>query len=375
MKKIIYLDYSATTPVNPIVLSKYVETTLKYIGNPNSKHELGREAKSALGIARNKISYKLNCNGNDIIFTSGASESNATVIRGIAEEYEENGKHILTTKLEHKSILEEVNRLIRYGFKIEYINILPNGQVDLKDLEKKIKKDTILVSICGVNSEIGYKQDLKKIYEIIKNKNPKTIFHSDLTQALGKTEIDLNYVDLASFSGHKIFAPKGIGMLYKKENISIGELISGSNNNNKNRGGTPPLPLIVALSEAIKISYDNFDLNVKKCMKLHDLLIQELKKYDVVINSNEMCVPQIINVSVKKKTGKDFARLLSARNVYVSTTSACCSDNASKLLEYMTNDPEIYNTSIRISISDMTMLSDINEFMKRFDEVYNLEED
>jgi len=249
----VYLDYSATTPVDEEALECYIDTTRKYIGNVNSLHKCGKEAKEIYENAILDICMCLNCIPSEVIITSGASESNSLAILGTVTK-EKTKKHIITSKLEHKSILDLMNELKVNGFIIDYVKLLPNGQIDYNDLERLVNDDTVLVSICGVNSETGYKQDLKKIKETIKRKNKTTLFHSDLTQALGKTKFDLKDVDIASFSSHKIYAPKGCGILYKKRNVKIDKLIYGTNNLYKYRGGTPSLPLVVSFSKAIKKS-------------------------------------------------------------------------------------------------------------------------
>ena len=314
----------------------------------------------------------LNCIPSEIVFTSGASESNSLAILGIVLN-KEGKKHIITSKLEHKSILDLMNYLKGKNIDIDYVNVLSNGQVDLIHLENLINENTILVSICGVNSEIGYKQDLKKINDVIKKKNKNILFHSDLTQALGKTKFDLKDVDMASFSSHKIYAPKGCGILYKRRNIEIDKLIYGANNLYRYRGGTPVLPLVVSFSMAIKKSFENLDNNVKKCMELNKLLENELSKYDVKINSNEYSIPQIFNFSLLKMNSRDFIEEMSKYDVYISSTSACSSSlSYSPILGEITNgNREISTTSVRVSISHLTTKEDIMRFMDVFDKIYN----
>ena len=194
----VYLDYCATTPVDEDILNEYINTSLYFSGNPNSMHKLGKNAKKKMDESIYSISQELNCYPGELIFTSGASESNAYAIRGVAHTFIGYGKHIITSKLEHKSILDEMKRLENLSYEIEYVNLLSNGQVDIEDLEKKIRNDTILVSICGVNGEVGYVQDLDAIRKVIDLKNKRVVFHSDLTQALGKIQVNLKPLDLAS---------------------------------------------------------------------------------------------------------------------------------------------------------------------------------
>lgn len=368
----IYLDYSATTPVDEGVLDSYVKVTRDYIANANSIHTLGVRSKELLMQATNQIADIFNCHPKELIFTSGASESNTTAVKGVAFKYASRGKHIITSKLEHKSILEVMGFLSSIGYEVSFVNILPNGQIDLKDLESLIRDDTILVSICAVNSETGFKQPLKTIRQIINKKNPNVIFHSDLTQALGKTKFYLSDLDLASFSSHKIYAPKGIGILYERRDLQIDTLIYGTTENCPFRGGTPALPLIVAFSKAIRLMNDNFDKNVKKCEKLKSELLKGLSKYPIQINSNDLCVPQIVNFSLLKIKSETFVHALEKYEVYVSTTTACSSLEESVVLKAISNgNKDISTTSIRVSLSHLTSMEDIHDFLNIFDKVWN----
>lgn len=366
----IYLDYSATTPVIDEVLDSYVKVTKKYIGNANSIHNLGVLSKELMLKATDQISKILNINPKEIIYTSGASESNTTAIKGVALKYQNRGKHIITSHLEHKSVLDVIEALKELGFEISYVKLLSNGQIDLDDLKNLIRKDTILVTICAVNSEVGFKAPLKTIRQIINKNNDKIIFHSDMTQALGKTHFSLRDVDLASFSAHKIYAPKGIGMLYKRQGLEIDSLIYGVTENTPYRGGTQALSLIVSFSKAMRIIYDNFDSNIKKVESLRNKLLNGLKKYDIKVNSNELCVPHIVNISLLKIKSETFVRAIEKENIYISTNTACSSLEESTVLKAITNDKSITTTSIRISISHYTTVEEINKFLEAFDKVY-----
>lgn len=367
----IYLDYSATTPVNDDVLDSYVKVSKEFIGNANSIHTLGMKSKELLIKATKQISEILGVNPKEIIYTSGASESNTTAIKGVAFKYANRGKHIITSYLEHKSVLDVMDYLKTIGFEIDYVSLLPNGQIDLKDLERLIRKDTILVSVCAVNSEAGFKAPLKTIRQIINKKNPNVIFHSDMTQALGKMKVHLLDVDLASFSAHKIYAPKGIGILYKKSSLEIEPLIYGLTENAPYRGGTPALPLIVAFSKAMRIMNDNLERNIKKVEKLNKTLIDGLSKYeDIVINSNELSVPHIVNVSLMKVMSETFVRALEKEEIYISTNTACSSLDESTVIKAISNDSKRSTSTIRISLSHLTSFDEINKFLESFDKVW-----
>ncbi len=367
----IYLDYSATTPVIDEVLDSYVRVTRDYIGNANSIHNLGVRSKELMLKATKQIANYLGCNFNEIIYTSGASESNSMAIKGVALKYEGRGKHIITSKLEHKSVLETMDYLESKGFEISYCPLTKDGSIDVIELEKLIREDTILVSVCAVNSEVGYKAPIKTIRQIINKKNKKTIFHSDMTQALGKMKINLSDVDLASFSSHKIYAPKGIGILYKKNGLVLEPLIFGFTENAPFRGGTPALPLIVSFSKSVRIALENLESNIKKVEKLRDILLNGFKAVNVHVNSNNQCVPHIFNLSLLKIKSETFVRALEKDEVYISTTTACSSLEASTVLKAIYNEEDINTTSIRISISPYTTENEISEFLRVFYKVYD----
>ena len=368
----VYLDYSATTPVDERVLDSYLKVTRDYIGNANSIHTLGSKSKELLLQATNQIADILNCHPKELIFTSGASESNTTAIKGVAIKYINRGKHIITSKLEHKSVLEVMGYLSSIGFEIDFVNLKENGQIDLHHLEELIRPDTIMVSICCVNSETGFKQPLKTIRQVINKKNPNVIFHSDLTQALGKTRFYLSDLDLASFSSHKIYAPKGVGILYKRRDLNIDTLIYGTTENCPFRGGTPALPLIVSFAKAMRLANDKLDSNIKKCEKLKEELVKGLSKYPIQINSNELCVPQIVNFSLLKIKSETFVHALEKHEIYVSTTTACSSLEESTVLKAIAKgDKSVSTTSIRVSISHQTTMAEIHEFLDAFDKVWN----
>lgn len=367
----IYLDYSATTPVLEEILDSYIKVTRDYVGNANSIHNLGVKSKELMLKATKQIANQLGCNFNEIIYTSGASESNSTAIKGVAFKYSNRGKHIITSMLEHKSVLENMKFLESKGFEISYCPLTKEGTIDVVELEKLIREDTILISICAVNSEVGFKAPLKTIRQIINKKNKLTIFHSDMTQALGKTKINLSDVDLASFSSHKIYAPKGIGLLYKKNTLEIEPLIYGLTENCPFRGGTPALPLIVSFSKGIRIATENLEENIKKVEKLKGILKSGMKAVNVHINSNNDCVPHIFNLSLLKIKSETFVRALEKEGVYISTTTACSSLEASTVLKAIYDNTEINTTSIRISISPYTTETEINEFLRAFYKTYD----
>lgn len=364
-----YLDYSATTPVNDEVLNTFNFVTKKYMGNPNSLHKLGVEAKNVINASTLQIAKLLNVKENEIIYTSGASEANNTVIKGIAYEYKNRGRRIISTRLEHSSIYGPLKQLELEGFKVDYVKT-NNGIVDLNDLEKLMDDDVILVSICTVNSETGLLEPIDEIGKLLK-KYPKCFFHTDMTQALGKVKIDLKNVDLASFSAHKIYGLDGIGLLYKKENIHISPLISGGKSTTIYRSGTPCVGLIASLSKAIRLSLESLDKRYEYVSNLNNILKKELSKLDITINSNESCIPHILNISINPVKPETMLHALEAFDIYISTKTACSTSLESTSVFELTHDQILSRYSLRISLSYLTKMEEINYFIEKFSECLN----
>ncbi len=363
----IYLDYSATTPTNDEVLDTFVKVSKEFIGNPNSLHTLGRKSADLIDAATKQIADILNINPKEIIYTSGASESNNTVIKGICLQYQNRGKHIITTNFEHSSIYGPLSYLQTLGFEVDFVKTDENGVVDLDDLKHLLRDDTILVSITAVNSEIGIIEPIEEIGEILKD-YPKCFFHSDLTQIIGKKKVNLENIDLASFSAHKIFGIKGIGGLIKKEKINLMPLIHGGKSTTIYRSGTPAVALIASLSKAMRLAYQNIEDNYKYVEKLNNKLRNELGKYSTIhINSNDKCLPYILNLSVLGVKPETMLHALEEKEIYISTQTACASSNSySKAVYSLTNSKELAETSIRISISYVTKEEEIDTFLKEF---------
>lgn len=367
----VYLDYSATTNTNEEVLDTFIKCSKEFIGNPNSLHSLGIKSKNMIESASKQIANLLNININEIIYTSGASESNNLAIKGICERYKNRGKHIITTPLEHSSIYGPLKYLEENGYKIDYVKIDSNGIVDLENLKELMTDETILVSICAVNSEIGILQPVNEIAEIVK-KYPKCFFHSDMTQAIGKINVDISNIDLISFSAHKFYGIKGIGCLIKKEKIELTPLIHGGKSTTIYRSGTPCLPLIVSISKSLRLALTNIETKQEYVKKLNNYLKEQLNNYDkVVINSNEYSIPHILNISVLGVKPETFQHALESREVYISTQSACSdSSSKSKAVFALTNNIELAQSSIRISLSHLTTKEEIDLFMDAFDACY-----
>lgn len=364
-----YLDYSATTPVNEEVLDTFIEVTKKYFANPNSMHKLGVEANNLINAANNQIANLLKVKPNEIIYTSGSSESNNTAIKGICYKYQNRGKHIITTEFEHSSIYGPIGVLQRQGFTVDFVKTNQYGVVDISNLKELLTDDTILVSIGAVNSEIGIKQPINEIGLLLKD-YPKCFFHVDMTQALGKINIDLTNVDLASFAAHKIYGFKGIGILYKKENITFEPLINGGKSTTSYRSGTPATPLIVSTAKAIRLALTDLDKKYDYISKLNKMLSDKLNNIDgVYINSNEFCIPQILNLSVLNIKPETLQHALEKYDIYISTQTACSKSGPSKSVMALTKDKKRAETSIRISISHLTKEEEINYFLDIFEKV------
>lgn len=366
----IYLDYAATTCIHPEALESYNKVCNEFIGNPHSLHKLGIKSKELINSATIQIAELLNVNPDEIIYTSGATEANNMALINTCLANEKLGKHIIVSKLEHPSIYNICNYLEKLGYKIDYVKNQSSGVIDFDDLKKLIKKDTVLVSICGVNSEIGVRQPLKLIRQIIKKENTNTIFHSDVTQGIGKVNINLNDLDLATFTAHKFFGPQGIGILYKKNKIKIKPFVIGSND--ELVGGTPPTALIVALAKALRIAMKDLNKKEEQVKKLCDKICNVLLKYEnIIFNHSDFCIPHILNISVLTIKPETFIHALEEHEIYISSNTACSNGKMSTAVYALTEDKKIASSTLRISLSDQTTNSEINTFLLYFDQVYN----
>lgn len=366
-----YLDYAATTPVDKRVLESFDRTCLEYIGNPNSLHSEGVKAKMLMEAAVNQVATLLHVKDSEIVFTSGATESNNLAITGVVNKYKDRGKTIIITKLEHSSILETVNYLEKNGYTIKYVKLDKNGLVDLDDLKKLLTNDVVMVSICEVNSEIGVIENIDEIGKILKE-YPRIVFHVDGTGAIGKKHIDLTNIDLYSFSAHKIYGIKGVGVLVKKENITLEPLIHGGKSQTNLRAGTPALPLIVSTARALKLILNDLDYNISYTKELSDKLKLGLSKIDgVSINSNDYCIPNIINISVIGIKPETILHALEEDEIYISTKTACSTDDYSIGVYEITKDIEKAKSSLRISLSHLTKENEIDYFLKKIEEKIN----
>lgn len=372
----IYLDYASNTPVDKDVLNTFNEITLKYFANPNSTHILGKVTNKKIQETTENIikelSKKANLDENmEIIYTSGSSESNNLAIKGIAKSYKENGKHIISTFFEHSSVSSPLTYLKEQGYEIDIVNITNEGKVDLEHLKSLIRKDTILVSICYVDSEVGIVQPIEEIAKIVKE-YPNCFFHVDCTQAVGKINIDLKNIDLISFAPHKFYGLNGFGALIKNKEIVLEPLINGGASTTIYRSGTPVIGQICALEKALEISFNNLEEREKYVKNINKKLRENLSKYkDVKINTFSDENPFILNISVNGVKATEFKNKLEEYGVCISIKSACTiTITPSRIVMAMTHDRKRALASFRISLSHLVKESEINKFLEIFDKCY-----
>lgn len=369
----IYLDYAAETPVNPRVLEEFNQVTKEYIANPNSTHKLGRASFDRLNESTKAIASMLDVMENEIIYTSGASESNNLAIKGIAGIYKKYGKHIITTYLEHSSVTGAITALQQVGYEVDYVDIMENGRVDLEHLKELLREDTILVSIGYVDSEIGICQDIEAIGSIILE-YPHCYFHVDGTQAIGKIPVQLDRIDLFTFAAHKFYGINGCGVLIKKDKVLLEPQIHGGISITPYRSGTPMLAHIAATKKAMELAIRDIDEHITYVTKLN----QRLREYLITnkgirVNSTENSTPYIINISMKGVNTQKFQQALEEKDIYVSTKSACCAPNTpSRPVYALTKDRKAALSTLRISLSHLTTEEELDIFINEFSQCYQL---
>ena len=372
----IYFDYSATTPVNKKVLDKFVNDSLNYVGNSNSPHKLGKINNDYVLDCSERINQLLNLNNEyDIIYTSGSSESNNLAIKGFLNKYP--NAHIITTRFEHSSVIAPIASFQRKGYIASFVDINEYGLIDLKALESLISESLVdnrptLISIASVNSELGIKEPIEDISKLVQ-KYDNVYFHCDATQSIGKVNINFESVDFISFSAHKFYGIKGIGVLLKKKSVKIDTLINGGKSTTKFRSGTPAHPLIGSITYALELALSNLDENYKKVKELNEYFISKTKD-NIVLNSNEYSIPHILNISLLNKSSIDVVMKLSEKDIFISNTSACSSDkNLSTAVMALTNDEKRASSSIRISISHLNSKEEVDILIAEIKKIINEE--
>ena len=366
LKLPVYLDYSATTPVDPRVAVKMFTYLCDKFGNPASRsHAYGWEAEKAVEEARANVAAYINADPREIVWTSGATEADNLAVKGAAHFYKDKGKHLITVKTEHKAILDSMRHLEEEGFEVTYMDVQENGLLDLKALEAAIRPDTTLVSVMGVNNEIGVIQDIAAIGELCRSKG--VIFHCDATQAVGKMDLDMQKlkVDLMSLSGHKVYGPKGIGALYvrRKPRVRLEAQIHGGGHERGMRSGTLATHQIVGMGGAYRIMKLEQAEEMKRERRLRDRLLEGIRKNipEIVINGDmEHRACTNLNVSFKYIEGESL--MMAVKDLAVSSGSACTSASLepSYVLKALGRDDELAHSSIRFTLGRFTTEEEID---------------
>ena len=359
VKTPVYLDYAATTPVDQRVAEKMIPYLTETFGNPaSSSHAFGWAAEEAVEKARADIAALINADAKEIVFTSGATESDNLAIKGAAHFYQSKGKHLITVKTEHKAVLDTMRELERQGFEVTYLGVQENGLIDLDELKAAIRPDTILISVMWVNNEIGVVQDIPAIGEICRER--KIIFHVDAAQACGKVPVDVEAakIDLLSMSGHKVYGPKGIGALYvrRKPRVRLEAQMHGGGHERGFRSGTLPTHQIVGMGEAFRIAKEELEQDMAHYTKLRDIFLKGIEGIEeVYINGDlEHRAPNNLNVSFNFVEGESL--IMAVKELAVSSGSACTSASLepSYVLRALGRNDELAHSSLRITFGRMT---------------------
>jgi cysteine desulfurase len=372
----VYADNAATTPVKQPVIDKMMELYTLHYGNPSSIHSIGRDARKYLDESRRAIAQILGAKTNEVIFTSGATESNNTAIKGIAYKHQHKGKHLITSKIEHHSVLHVFEQLENEGFTVTYLDVDEQGIIDIEQLKNAITDDTILVSIMFVNNEVGTVQPMYEIDDIVKNSN--AMFHVDAVQAIGHLDIDFNEfsIDSMSITAHKFGGPKGIGVLLVKEGTIMRYMQLGGEQETKRRAGTENIPQIAGLTEALKLATDNLDDNNVHLMSLKNLFLVKLQERSVPFEVNGSMVDttgHVVNLYFPFIDVETMLTLLDLSNIYVSSGSACTagSTTPSHVLAAMYEDDERAKHSVRFSFNELNTEAEIKYIAMEIHKIYH----
>ena len=364
--KEIYLDNAATTRVHPQVADKMMDTLVNNYGNPSSLHRLGIKAEQAVKEVRELIAKNLRCQAQEIYFTSGGTEGNNMIIQGVVENKKRNRMRIITSAIEHPSVLDVFTFYENHQIEVIVIGVDAQGHIHLDELAAAMNEDTILVSIMGVNNELGTVQDLKAIGKIIKTTNPKCIFHADFVQGFMKIAVDVKAceLDAMTLSGHKIFGPKGVGAVYIKKGTDIKPLVRGGGQESNMRSGTENVPGIVGFGEAIRLRQESFMGEHEEIQNLRNYFIKEItaKVEDIKINGEPNGSPYVLNISFNRVRGEVLLHSLEAKGIFVSTGSACSSHKKEKqyVLKAIGLAEEYKEGTIRISFSKDISKDDVD---------------
>lgn len=364
--KPLYLDAQATTPIDPRVLDAMMPYMTNMYGNPHSRtHQYGWETEKGVEVAREQVAKLINADPKEIIFTSGATESNNISVKGVARFYKENKKHVLTTTIEHKCVLDSCRALENEGFDVTYLPVQKNGIIDLEQFEQSLRPDTGLVSIMYVNNEIGVIQPIKEIGEICRKR--RIFFHTDAAQAVGKIPVDVNKdkIDLLSISGHKLYGPKGIGALYvrRKPRVRLEAIQSGGGQERGMRSGTLPTNLCVGLGAASELSIEEMDFDTERITRLSNRLIDRITSeltHCVINGDPQNRYPGCVNISFAFVEGESL--LMALKNIALSSGSACTSASLepSYVLRAIGAEEDLAHSSIRFGIGRFTTEAEID---------------
>lgn len=370
----IYLDYSATTKPSEEVLQSFVEVSQRYFANPSSLHRAGKQADQLVEKAKNQIRELLNNKDGDIIFTSGGTEANNLAIIGLARAYQHRGKHVITSQIEHPSVLEAMKQLEKEGFEVDYLSVDSEGVINSDELQQKLRKDTVLVSLMHVNNEIGTIQPIEKCSKII-NENSRAIFHADCVQSYGKVPLCMRKsgLDAVTISAHKIHGLKGSGILAIKKGLQPVPLIVGGGQQGNMRSGTIAVPHAVSVAKAMRLQYtpkERYDYR-----EIRNRLIQIIQRYPSIrILALETGAPHILSIAFEKIKGEVAVNFFQDHEIYVSTSSACSSkeDRPSHVIEAIQLESKYRLGVIRISFGDATKMEQLNQFEQALSQFMHL---
>ena len=369
MENTVYLDYAATTYVKPEVLEEMLPYFTQKFGNPSSFYSISRENRMAIDKARAQVAKALNCDVNEVYFTGGGSEADNWAIKGIASAHKNKGNHIITTKIEHHAVLHTCQYLEKHGFEVTYLDVDDKGLVNLEELKNAITDKTILVSIMFANNEIGTIEPIKQIGEICRER--KIFFHTDAVQAVGNVAIDVKdmNIDLLSLAGHKIYGPKGVGVLYIRKGIKIDNLIHGGSQERNRRAGTENIPGVVGLGKAIELATDNLEEHRNKMIALRDRLIEWLLKVPYTrLNGAEgdKRLPGNVNVCFEFVEGESILLSLDFKGICASSGSACTSGSLdpSHVLLAIGLPHEIAHGSLRLTLGEGSKEEDVDYILE-----------
>lgn len=374
--KIRYFDHAATTPVREEVIKEMLPYFGVEYGNASVMYSLGRNAKKAMSNARRRVAEAINCKTDEIYFTSCGSESDNLAIKGFAYANKDKGNHIITSKIEHHAVLDTCKTLERQGFKVTYLDVDEKGIVDLNQLINSISKDTILITIMFANNEIGTIQPIREIGKIAKQNN--IVFHTDAVQAIGNVKIDVRdlNIDMLSLSGHKFYAPKGVGALYIKDGINFEKLQDGGEQEKNKRAGTENVAEIVGLGKAIELIYSEFDDYNKSLRELRDYYISEVKNNidGIKINGDlENRLAGNANISFENVDGSELLFKLDEQGICASAGSACSTQNPmpSHVLTAIGLEQELANSTLRVSIGKDNTKEDVDYLVSALKNIVN----